>query len=452
MELLLKMRCPPVCVNNICQGSSGQVLYQQSLSRTSFTNASEGVLVSDSVTPSFINGSSGQVLTANSTGEPTFQTLPVIPPPPTSVNNINGGNAGNLLYQTAPSTTGFATNGSLDQVLKFVNGVPTFSNPSFKIPVRIEPTLVGPSTIITQDSNLNINNESNFTTFRIALDTPNEKYLQLSINGIKYTSYADNTIGLIYSNGNGTFLKSNQGAEGQVLLIVNNVPTFSNFPFRAPTSVKYTRASTDWETYVSPVGCVLISVTLLAGGGGCGRFQAPSGTTSAGGGGGACFKANFAPGFYQFKIGKGGDGGRTLQPYDESTAGEDSFWRAGSNDAIKITCGGGGGASKAIIGVAAEGGTAGYITNTFPSNLTTILEYPGGNGEGGVLIDILSPLTWFSHGKSGATHFAPMQIRAYEGGGDGIPGTGQGGTFYSGVLGRTGNGACGMIYIEEYYQ
>ena len=77
-----------------------------------------------STTAFIANGTAGQVLTSNGTSAPSFQTISG------DANNLIGGIASQIPYQSAPSTTAFIANGTAGQVLTS-NGT---SAPSFQTP------------------------------------------------------------------------------------------------------------------------------------------------------------------------------------------------------------------------------------------------------------------------------------------------------------------------------
>jgi hypothetical protein len=102
--------------NSIAAGAANQVLYQSSSSTTAFAGP----------------GTSGQILTANGSGVPTFQTLTVVP----RATNISGGTVGQIPYQSAVDTTAFVGPGTSGQFLRSNGAAP----PSFASVTAQPPT------------------------------------------------------------------------------------------------------------------------------------------------------------------------------------------------------------------------------------------------------------------------------------------------------------------------
>ena len=94
---------------NISGGVAGAVPYQSAVGTTGFSAA----------------GTSNQVLLSGGTGSPTWANQSSL-----SVgyaNNLNGGSAGTLAYQTGSNTTGFLAVGTNGYVLTLAGGLPTWA-------------------------------------------------------------------------------------------------------------------------------------------------------------------------------------------------------------------------------------------------------------------------------------------------------------------------------------
>lgn len=92
---------------NLKGGSAGQIPYQSAASKTAFAGP----------------GTSGQVLTSNGGGIPTFQAAPAA----TNAINLTGGTVGQVPYQSNPNLTSFTGPGTSGQYLKSNGAAP----PSF---------------------------------------------------------------------------------------------------------------------------------------------------------------------------------------------------------------------------------------------------------------------------------------------------------------------------------
>ena len=88
----------PAPTSNLGGGTAGQVVYQSAASTTSFTGP----------------GTSGQFLTSNGTSAPTYTTLTTVP----LANSITLGTAGQILYQSGPSSTDVVGPGTPGQFLR----------------------------------------------------------------------------------------------------------------------------------------------------------------------------------------------------------------------------------------------------------------------------------------------------------------------------------------------
>lgn len=194
-------------------------------------------------------------------------------------------------------------------------------------------------------------------------------------------------------------------------------------------------------TYTPTAGTKKIRITMTGGGGGGGGCQAASSAetfSGAGGGAGGTIITTFlltGAVSYPVIIGAGGAGGNG--PANGSDGGATTF------GALVATGGGGAGKSSASNTAGGSGGTP----------LTGDIRIAGGygnDGQSGVL---------FLTGSGGASYFGGGG-RSGAGAGTGgggvsgsAPGTGGGGAYdpaYSGLSGRGGNGAAGIVIIEEF--
>lgn len=194
-------------------------------------------------------------------------------------------------------------------------------------------------------------------------------------------------------------------------------------------------------TYTPTPGTKRVRLTLTGGGGGGGGCQATSNAqtfSGAGGGAGGTIITTFqltGAASYPVIVGAGGAGG------NGAANGADGS----STIFASFTATGGGGAGKSSVNNTA-GGNGGVP-------LTGDIRIAGGfgnDGQSGVL---------FLTGSGGASYFGGggRSGAGAGAGGGGVsgsaPGTGGGGAYdpaYSGLAGRGGNGAAGIVIIEEF--
>lgn len=219
---------------------------------------------------------------------------------------------------------------------------------------------------------------------------------------------------------------------GQILKAINK----SVGPGRLLSTQSF-RAS---GTYTPTLGTKKIRITLTGGGGGGGGCQASSSAetfSGAGGGAGGTIITTFlltGATSYPVIIGAGGVGGNG--PANGSDGGSTIF------GSLVATGGGRAGKSSASNTAGGNGGVP----------LTGDIRIAGGYGNDG------QSGVFFLTGSGGTSYFGGGG-RSGAGAGTGgggvngsAPGTGGGGAYdptYSGLLGRGGNGAAGIVIIEE---
>ena len=453
--------------NNLPGGTAGQVVYQSAPSTTTFTGP----------------GTSGQVLTSTGGSAPTFQTLSSVP----SANNITGGSAGLVLYQSAPGVTSGAGPGTFGQLLTS-NGAsaPTFQSLTFvatagsiqggsagQVVYQAGTSVTGTTTTGTSGQVLVSNGTSapswsntapsatNVTGGTIGqvlfqsspgvtdVAGPGTAGQVLTSNGAAAptfqtissvpsattaTNIAGGTTGqLVYQSAAGTTSFVGPGTSGQFLRSNGAAaPSYATVSATQPTYVTYSNGSSG--TYTSPGGCSYMIVEMCGGGGGGGKA---SGFSSGGGGCGATyFKLKVPAGTYSYSVGSGGSGGGSGG--DNGANGGDTVFGAAT------TGGGGGGNNNGTPGdfggsvsaytvLSAISGTRGGsrvsgISGTSTGGGGSFLGNPGPGEVAGSFI--------FSTGA-----FANAQ-------GYGAGGAGTDNTNFSGAA---GNGAPGRIIIQEFY-
>jgi hypothetical protein len=324
---------------NIPGGTAGQVVYQSAPSTTTFTGP----------------GTSGQVLTSTGGTAPTFQTLSTVP----SANNITGGSAGLVLYQSAPGVTSGAGPGTSGQVLTS-NGAapPTYQNVSLatnasnlssgtagQIPYQTAPGLTGfagpgsagqyltsngtgaptYTTLITAPTANSIAaGAANQVLYQSASSTtafagPGTSGQILTANGSgvptfqtltvvpRATNISGGTVGQIpYQSAVDTTDFVGPGTSGQFLRSNGAAPpSFASVTAQPPTYTIYTSGT---GTYIAPAGVQYLIVEMVGGGGGGGMNNA--GSATGGGGGSSCYlKLRVNTGNYNYTVGLGGPGG-----------------------------------------------------------------------------------------------------------------------------------------------
>ena len=395
-------------------------------------------------TTTFTNqGTNGDVLTIVGTA-PTF-----IPLPPSNP----GGLAGEVLYQSAPSITTFSNQGTNGQVLTVVGSAPTFSD----LPPSNPGGLSGEVLYQSSPSNTTFTNQG----------TDGQELTIVGTTPTFTTKPPSNPGGLsgevLYQSSPSVTTFTNQGTNGQILQIVSSIPTFVTVPaIHTPTifsTMTTTSPNDDPLPYVTPAGCHYIRVYMVAGGGGAGAASGFPLIASwlAGGGGGSSFQGIFPAGNYQYRVGIGGAGGFcTASPGvspDFGYNGDPSHWITGSG---QISLYGGGRGTVSTILTVAAGGSGGNHNNASSYNVIFI---DGGDGQDGTPIPVPPEVPYPVFSSGGGTYFAPAAGDTLDNN-FGPPGTGRGGggggynfiTYPSAGQIRAPDGGSGILYIEEYYQ
>ena len=450
---------------NIPGGTAGQVVYQSAPSTTTFTGP----------------GTSGQVLTSTGGSAPTFQTLSSVP----SANNITGGSAGLVLYQSAPGVTSGAGPGTAGQVLTS-NGAaaPTYQNVSLatnasnlssgtagQVPYQIAPGstgFAGPgsagqyltsngtgaptyTTLITAPTANSIAaGAANQVLYQSASSTtafagPGTSGQILTANGSgvptfqtltvvpRATNISGGTVGQIpYQSAVDTTAFVGPGTSGQFLRSNGAAPpSFASVSVTQPT---YTVFTTGSGSYTTPAGCTYVIVEMTGGGGGGGINTA--GNPCGGGGGSSTYMKFKAPaGTYAYSVGVAGAGAITggASPNSGSTGTLSQFGTAVCQPGV----GGGGTGSP---------GPGGAFTNAY----TPLLTVGGSNGVGG------GSTTFSNEGGSTPIGIAQRSLNASQAASIGTtfaPGYGTGGmgVNFSFPAGAGQTGGYGLIFITEFY-
>lgn len=414
------MRCPKRDIANISGGLPGEVPYQTDTSLTTFTN----------------QGNPGDILTI--VGSIPAFTPPAIPPVSSVSNNVAGGLANQVLYQSSPSNTTFTNQGTSGQLLTIVGITPTFANPA-------KPPSVagGLANEVLYQSAPNVtaftNQGTNGQVLTIVGSTP-------TFSTPPTPSTSTNLAGGIayqvpYQDAPNSTSFTNVGNEGDFLQIYSGVPTFVNF--RVPTVTQILGGPEDIIGFYSPpTDCVYLKITLVAGGGGSSAMTTATPTLAAGGGGGGGMIGVFPAISFHYQVGQYGDGGQTDSPYNSAlTGGKSGIYFNTFNNAPSIEVNGGGPGTTGFPFTPTIGGGGGAYSNT--SIYTKIILARGGSGRNGaVSVDQCYGGSTIIHPTGGNNDNA----------GDGPTGSGRGGATVGGALFRNGNGGSGQLYIEEYYQ
>lgn len=248
---------------------------------------------------------------------------------------------------------------------------------------------------------------------------------------------------IVYGGASGTGTRLAKGSNGQVLTLVSGVPAWgSGITPVVPTIQKFTSGT---GTYTTPAGVLYIRVRMVGGGGG-GAGSGTSSGTSAGAGGNTTFGTTLLAANggalcnYNSDGGAGGSASLGSGPIGVAISGG-----GGGNSGNQITVNGVSGGSpggNSIFGGGAPGGSYGS------AGLNASTNSGGGGGGGGTNNTVGS--SWGGGGGSGGSVDAiitsPSSTYAYA---VGSGGTG-GGAGPSGLAG--GNGAAGIIIVEEHYQ
>lgn len=377
------MSCGRV-IDGICAGGSG--------GDAALTENIDGGDIGDIVTQTApattgftSTAAAGTVLTSNGVlALPSFQTVSSS----TSATNLNGGNIGDIATQTSSSTTGFTSTAAAGTVLTS-NGALTL--PSFQ-------------TVSNSTSATNLNGGG---------------------TGAIATQTAASTTGFTVPSTSGHVLTSNG---------VLTLPTFQvlSIPFTLPTITQYTSGS---GTFNSTAGCKYIEAYLQAGGGGGAGANA---NPSSGGGGGGFAYLIMAPGAYSYTVGAAGAAGSS----GPGAGGAGGATTLGTNT---VNGGGGGsiGASNAVLGGA--GGTVGATA------ITNSVYYRYGGDGGTTHYDPTSNLRFASRG--GSSFYTGSNYEMFYGfQGDAGKSYGGGGAGSSSATTTAGTlGGAGYIRIVQYF-
>jgi hypothetical protein len=203
---------------NISGGVAGAVPYQSAVGTTGFSAA----------------GTSSQVLLSGGTGSPAWANQSTL-----SVgysNNLNGGAAGSLPYQTGSNTTTFLAAGTNGYVLTLSSGLPTWSAlPATGVTI-VDDTTTNATRYLTFTSatsgSVTTENVSStnlqFNPFTGALTstslTPTNA-LGATYGGTGLSSYT--TGDLIYASATNTLTKLAVGTNGYILTLAGGVPTWA---------------------------------------------------------------------------------------------------------------------------------------------------------------------------------------------------------------------------------
>ena len=396
---------------NLASGTAGQVPFQSSSGVTSFTGP----------------GTSGQVLTSGGVGGPTYTTITTVP----SANNITGGSAGLVLYQSASGVTSGAGPGTAGQVLTS-NGA---SAPTFQTPSTTASNLAGGTTgqVVYQSG-----------AGATAFTGPGTAGQVLTSNGAAAPTYqaipaassATNLAGgsayvVPYQSATGVTTFTNVGGSGALLRSNGGTaaPSFTN----VYTTFTVLTAGTS-GSYVMPINVAFATVEMCGGGGGGGSFN---GSANCGGGGGGSYywKLRVTPGTYSYSVGSGGTGGQSGGTVDGTAGGNTTFGSATSG-------GGQGGLGSGVPGAAGGSNTSGgFIV------LLGISGTVGGGGLAGTSASSPGGASFWGNPEPSyqSNQVAGVQLNAN---GYGCGGTGAKAAF---VSGQAQNGAPGHILITEYY-
>jgi collagen type VII alpha len=403
---------------NLASGTAGQVPFQSSSGVTSFTGP----------------GTSGQVLTSGGVSGPTYTTITTVP----SANNITGGSAGLVLYQSASGVTSGAGPGTAGQVLTS-NGA---TAPTFQTPSTTASNLAGGTTgqVVYQSG-----------AGATAFTGPGTAGQVLTSNGAAAPTYqaipaassATNLAGgtafnVPYQSAVGTTaFTSTTGVSG--LLLRSNAGAPPAFTAVYTTFTIYANGA---GTYTTPTNCLFITVEMIGGGGGGG--VSGSGQSSYGGGGaaGQYYLLRITPGSYSYSVGTGGAGAFTGGAFENNgAAGAPTVFGAATAD------GGGGGGGGGPSGNGAGGAP---LSGSTPGSYTVLASVAGDcgycNTVGGSLV-VPGGVSFYGKSRGPGTTsqlpFGALPPAPYGAGGSG--------GSYNNIGQKGGDGGSGRIFITEYY-
>jgi hypothetical protein len=245
---------------NISGGVAGAVPYQSAIGTTGFTAA----------------GTSNQVLLSGGTGSPTWANQSTL-----SVgysNNLNGGAAGSLPYQTRSNATAFIAAGTNGYVLTMVSGNPAWAAlPATGVTI-VDDTSTNATRYLTFTSATsgNITTE-NVSSTRLQFNpstgaltstilTPTNA-LGATYGGTAQTSYATGDI--LYASASNTLSKLAAGTNGYILTMVAGVPAWeANSGSSGVTS--FSAGTTGCTPNTATTGAITLAGTLATTNGGTG--------------------------------------------------------------------------------------------------------------------------------------------------------------------------------------
>ena len=232
---------------NISGGVAGAVPYQSAVGTTGFTAA----------------GTSNQVLLSRGTGSPTWANQSSL-----SVgyaNNLNGGSAGTLAYQTGSNTTGFLAVGTNGYVLTLAGGLPTWAAlPATGVTIADDTTTNATRYLtFTSATTGNITTE-NVSSTKLQFNPSTGAFTATSLTptnalGATYggTGQSAYTTGdILYASATNTLSKLAAGTNTYILTMVSGVPAWQP----APSSMVYPGAGipnstgSAWGTSYSTTG------------------------------------------------------------------------------------------------------------------------------------------------------------------------------------------------------
>ena len=381
----------------------------------------------------------GTVLTSNGVAsQPTFQAIGT----PAAATNLAGGSIGLVPYQTGVSTTGFITPAAGGTVLTS-NGAA--SQPTFQAigtPATATNLAGGSIGLVPYQTGVSTTGFiSPGTAGRVLTSTgaATQPTFQTPATPSTATNLAGGSAGLIASQtASSTTGFITPGVAGTVLTS-NGVSSQATFQTPAKPTVSTLLVGTS-SPYTTPSTSKYIQVECLAGGGAGGGFNGTN-TSYSGGGAGGYGLGYFAGGgaSYTFSVGSGGTG-----VSGTGGAGGSTTWSSGGTQ--MIATGGDGGESVLTSSTTLNGA---YGGQAFGAGVSIII--PGNNGFISNVASTISAQggTGF-FGSAGRNRVVPTVSTAGESG------------FYYGGGGATctragggtpvgGNGAPGVIYVTVYY-
>lgn len=250
---------------NISGGVAGAVPYQSAVGTTGFTAA----------------GSSGQVLLSGGTGTPTWANQSTL-----SVgfsNNLNGGAAGSLVYQTASNTTGFIATSTNGYVLTMVAGSPAWAAlPATGVTITDDTTTNATRYLtFTSATSGNITGE-NVSSTKLQFNpstgaltatslTPTNALAEI-YGGTAQSSYTTGDI--LYASATNTLSKLAAGTNGYILTMVSGVPAWQP---NTGGVTSFSAGTTGLTPATATTGAITLAGTLVVSNGGTGLTSLTAG-------------------------------------------------------------------------------------------------------------------------------------------------------------------------------